>query len=70
MSFYFSGNSREASQAKVDKIIMRQLSVLVRRAQREQIRQEKAKARILTAEQFGKIMQAEWRKIWGRLRKP
>jgi len=70
MSFYFSGNSREASQAKVDKIIMRQLSVLVRRAQREQIRQEKAKARILTAEQFGKIMQAEWRKVWGRLRKP
>jgi hypothetical protein len=70
MSFYFSGNSREASQAKVDKVIARQLSVLVRRAQREQIRQEKAKARILTAEQFGKIMQAEWRKVWGRLRKP
>jgi len=57
MSYHFSGDSREdsrrnegrqyaaldkANRARVDKEIARQLSVLVRRAQREQIRQEKA----------------------------
>lgn len=66
MSYHFKDNNR----ARVDKEIERQLSVLFRRAQREQVRQEKAKPRILTAEQFGKIMQAEWRKVWGRLKKP